>query len=247
MINLQAGSPEVSTFKGNSTHEEKAFEKMLCAIFGREYNIIDGAELLRITQLAAKYGCLSAVSSSLWGPINTSPGLVPSIQNSPCQVLFAAYKLRHKHLFREAFVYVLGPESAPRYTKLTDPTLKSMAKLVHGKFQSKLLVAHQALLNIHAHPKEYSALVSQHLIELATESIGPNNKVLTPMYFRKCFELACENKVAEKEIEDILSSFMKSKLFLDKTGATAGKRKLKDSFLCFEPTNIPWNETETDF
>lgn len=218
---------------------------MLCAIFNLDYQITDGAELLRVTKLADKYGSLPAVSRSLYGPICTSPKLIPSISTNPSPVLFAAYKLRNTLLFKEAFVHVLGPASSPRYTKLADVTLKRMAHLVHGEFQSKLLEAHEAILDLHGNPKKYGAVVQQ-MAKLATKSTR-DGKVLKPMYFRECFELACEKRVCEAELERILGPLMKSKLNLDKTGATAGKGDFKDSFLCFEPNRIPWDENERDW
>ncbi|TVY56986.1 hypothetical protein LCER1_G003336 [Lachnellula cervina] len=243
----QAGNENRSPFKGDSALEEKAFEKMLCAIFGHVYQIANGAELLCVTKLAIKYRCLPAVSSSLWGPIGTSPRLVPDISINPSSVLFAAYKLRHKELFKEAFIHVLGPASSPRYTKLTDPVLRSMAHLVYVKFQSKLLEAHEAILDLHSNPKKYGVVVQQ-MAKLATKSTRDSDgKVMKPMYFRQCFEMACEKRVCEEELERILGPLMKSKLYLDKTGATAGKGDFKDSFLCFEPNRIPWDENERDW
>jgi len=198
---------------------------------------------LRLTKLAGRYRCLPTVSNTLYGPICTSPGLVSSISNNPCQVLVAAYKLRHELLFKEAFVHTLGPVSAPRYTKLVDQTLKNMAHLVHGRFQIKLLEAHQAILNIHADPKKYGA-VAQEMAKLAAQSTDPKGKVLIPMYFRKCFEIECGKAVCEEQLEEILGPLMKSKLFFDKTGATVGRGAFKDSFLCFEPNIIPWDESD---
>ena len=199
-----------------------------------------------MSKLADNYRCLPAVSNSLWGPLYTSQGLISSITGNPCPVLFAAYKLLHKLLFKEAFVHVLGPASAPRYTKLTHQTLKNMAHLVYTKFQNKLLDAHQAIVHIHANPKKYGA-VAQNMAKLATKSTDGKGNVYMPMYFRECFELACDKKICEEELEKILGPLMKSKLFLDKTGATAGKGAFKDAYLCFEPNMIPWDETETDW
>jgi hypothetical protein len=221
---------------------------LLCVIFSRDYQIANGADLLRLTKLAGDYRCLPAVSNSLWGPICTSPGLVSSISNNPCQVLVAAYKLRHERLFKEAFIHVLGPASAPHYTKLAKQTLKNMAHLIHGRFQIKLLEAHQAILNLHANPKKYGAIAAD-MAKLASQSTDAKGKVLIPMYFRKCFEMTDDKKfkACEEELDQILEPLVTSKLSLDKTGATAGKGAFKDCFLCFEPNIIPWDENQTDW
>jgi len=153
--------------------------------------------------------------------------------------------LRHELLFREAFVHILGPASSPRYIRLTHPTLKNMADLVYKKFQIELLKAHEAILDLHANPKKYGAVV-QDMAKLATKSMS-DGKVMKPMYLRECFEMACEKRICEEELERVLGPMMKSKLNLDKTGATAGKGKFKDSFLCFEPNRIPWDKTESNW
>jgi hypothetical protein len=168
--------------------EELAFSNMLCAIFGREYQLPNGAALIRMTALAEYYRCLPAVANSITGPIFTTPSFIPSIPSNPCALLDAAYKLRHKALFRECFIHVMGPASAPRFNKVEDRSLKLMAIHVHNKFQAKLLSVHQALLRIHADSKRYGT-VAKDMAGLASESRNSNGEVLLPCYFRKCFEM----------------------------------------------------------
>jgi hypothetical protein len=180
---------------------------MLCAIFGREYQLPNGTALIRMTTLAEYYRCLPAIANSITGPIFTTPSFIPSISINPCALLDAAYKLRHKALFRECFIHVLGPASAPRFMKLEDKTLKLMAIRVHNKFQAKLLSVHQGLLQIHADSKRYGS-VAKDMAGLASESTNNNGEVLLPIYFRKCFEMEPRyDQIVSQSLDNFKANF----------------------------------------
>jgi hypothetical protein len=58
--------------------------------------------------------------------------------------------------------------------------------------------------------------------------------------------LSISKQACEEKLEEILGDILSSKLFLDKS-IQSGTGKFKDSFLCFEPTTFPWDESETDW
>ncbi|PVH87076.1 hypothetical protein DL98DRAFT_350421, partial [Cadophora sp. DSE1049] len=99
---------DFTSFKGKRSQEQKAFNNVLCAIFNREYKISSAAELNSMVTQAEYYGVLPVVSNSLTGPFYTSAGLL-SPDCDATTLLQSAFKLRHKALFRECFIHVLGP------------------------------------------------------------------------------------------------------------------------------------------
>ena len=70
---------EFSNFKGDKKSEEHTFEKFLCAIFNRPYQLKNAAELATLTELARYYQALPAVSKTVYLAALQSPQFLSAI------------------------------------------------------------------------------------------------------------------------------------------------------------------------
>ena len=106
---------------------------LLCAIYNRPYTIGSIDDLVNLTDLASYYCALPAVSRTLANAFHDSQGFIDTIAHNPCPVFEAAAKLRHKVLFREALIWVVGPFQKPRFENLSDRRLRQVARCVYGE------------------------------------------------------------------------------------------------------------------
>jgi hypothetical protein len=56
---------DLSNFKGGKEYEEHTFEKFLCALFNRQYQLRDAAEPATLTEFARYYQALPALSETV--------------------------------------------------------------------------------------------------------------------------------------------------------------------------------------
>jgi hypothetical protein len=112
-----------SIFEGDTKREEQIFEKFLCALFQRQYQIADAAELSTFTDMARYYTALPAVAASIYAAVLNSPSFPASMIKDSAQVLAVAKTLRNKLLFKDSLILVLGPWSNHAYLKISDPDL----------------------------------------------------------------------------------------------------------------------------
>jgi hypothetical protein len=238
---------DLSHFKGDVSREAKAFQNILCAIFGREYSITDAAELNIMTIQADYYRALPVLSNSISGTFFHSPGLVSSVGKDPCSLLVSAYKLRHKVLFRESLIYVLGPWSNPRYTRLSDPVLRNLATKKNASLNSRVLEAHQGIVLLASEliPVYSSRSLAKQLLNFAPECTH-DSKVLYPKFFRLCYERIENNE--DRIICPLFSRLLANQLVLN-SSAAAGTEDFADFFLCCEVKDdeLPWDITQTDW
>lgn len=199
-----------------------------------------------MTKHADYYRCLPILSHSLWGPLVNSPGLVPSIGKSPCETLIAAYKLRHKQLFNDSFIEVLGPWKSPRYKQLKEPELFHMAEAAHARMCADLLQIHEGMLEIAADAGGTYSNTAKKMIELAKLAFD-GGSVLLPRYFRLCFDAEYKSNEGAKAVRKLLGPLLKKNLFLDKSPAGSGQGRFKDFFLSFKVDAYPWDESQHDW
>ncbi|TVY18351.1 hypothetical protein LARI1_G004430 [Lachnellula arida] len=123
---------DISTFKGDKVPELRAFEKLFCAFYIKQYEIEDFNELETITRQADYYCALPMLSRSLDGALWRSEVLVYTIKAEPCRAFTLAAKLRNALLFRESLIWVLGPWGDESWKSLGDPKLKKTAR--HARY-----------------------------------------------------------------------------------------------------------------
>ncbi len=121
-------------------------ERFLCAIFGRQYQLLNVAELATLTDFARYYQALPAVSPNVHNAALKNASFWSAIIKDPCSVLVSAKTLRNEILFKDSFVVCLGPWSSPAYLKLLDEQLLGLASAAHAKICTTILGVQQELL-----------------------------------------------------------------------------------------------------
>jgi hypothetical protein len=223
--------------------EERAFHNLLCAMFNQEYSITDSEELNRMTILADCYRALPILSNTITGTFYSSPGLIDSISTNPCSVLVSAYKLRHKLLFRESFIHVLGPWSNPRYKQLPEDQ-QDLIKMATDRYTEMDAKIYQLLKDILELAANYDSPSRQLALSVFTSVSSSycdkTGRLMYPSFIQSCARLPT--------VKDTVIPLLKSHLILNKS-AVAGHTDYKpngdfrDFFLCFDIKDheLPWD------
>ncbi len=202
-----------------------------------------------MTKLAEKYRVLPILSISLWGPLVNSPALVPSIGPTACDTLIAAYKLRHKQLFNDSFIHVLGPWKKPGYHQLKDlePKLFQMAQAAHANMRLQMLKVQQGMFEIFADKDRNLNDTAKTLVGLAKRALDNNKSVALPRYFRLCYDHKYKSDEGQVAVRKLLGPLLKKNLVLDKSTNRAGQEPFEDFFLSFQVDKYPWDESQIDW
>lgn len=216
-----------------------------------------------MTKHAEYYCCLPIVSHSLWGPLANSPRFVPTIGQSPCLTLVAAYKLRHKQLFRDSFIHCLGPWKNPRYKQLEELKelkLFAMAEAAHTKMCAKLLEVQQGMVEIFADAEGCfgdtgrtmvaladKALDNQRKVPLDDKTFDNHRKVLLPRYYRLCHDHDYKSEKGATAVKKLLGPLLKKNLVLDKSKNGSGQGEFRDFFLSYQVAPYPWDDSQIDW
>jgi hypothetical protein len=244
---LKFRNADNSRFSGNMVKHEEAFRKLLCAIFSRSYEINGIYELLIMTKHAISYRCLPILSHSLAGPLYNSPGLVPNIGKAPCATLEAAYRLRHKQLFNDSFIQVMGPLKEPHFKQLKEPNLLRMAEVAYTKMCGEILKVHQGMLEIFADANTSFKDTGKAMVELADLALDEKLTVIQPMYYRLCYNHAYKSPEGAKAVRKLLGPILKNNLVLNKSKVNSGEGHFDDYFLSYEIERYPWDDTQIDW
>lgn len=253
LANIDPGqfrNAEISRFTGGINAHQEAIRNLLCAIFNRPYEIGHVVHLQRMTAHAEYYCCLPIVSHSLWGPLVNSPKFVPSIEQSPCHTLVAAYKLRHKQLFKDAFILCLGPWKRPRYEQLrelNEPKLFQMAEAAHTTMCTKLLNVQQGIIQIFADANNCFKDTGKIMVDLADQAFDDKHSVLLPRYYRLCYEYNYKSKEGAAAVKKLLGPILKKNLVLDKSTSSSGQGSFRDYFLSYQVDTYPWDDSQLDW
>lgn len=243
---------DFTAFEGKRSQEQRAFNNVLCAIFNREYKISSAGELNSMVRQAEYYGALPVVSNSLTGPFYTSAGLLCPGADAT-NLLIAAFKLRHKALFRECLIHVLGPWSDPQYKTLTDETLFKLADAQYKRAEIHIMKIHMDLFQLAANcPLGAGFFVPsgtehvQHLLSLAPKCLNDDGRIIMPKFLRKCFTAAAKkHPEAHDEVEKMMGKLLQNRLVLMKD-AVSGGGEFEDYFLhfCVPDRMLPWDVKE---
>ncbi|KUJ24555.1 uncharacterized protein LY89DRAFT_573119 [Mollisia scopiformis] len=207
-----------------------AFEKLLCAIFARPYQLQDTEQLLLMVDLADYYHALPILSRTLDGALINSPIFCQDIGNYCTELFVAAAKLRNALLFRECLIWVVGPHRTPKYEDLSDQKLRLVARCAHGDISTK------DSDNFEAQSDELFKDMGQHhsehgegLIDYAWWFRDLNDKCLLH--------------------EHDLLGLLDNKLVLDNMIHTAGGVRFQDHFFCatISDEELPWDVNKTDW
>jgi hypothetical protein len=202
-----------------------------------------------MTRLAEYYCTLPILSISLWGPLVNSLGLIPNIKSTACNTLVAAYKLRHKQLFNDSFIHVLGPWKKPHYDQLKDlePKLFQMAEAADFKMREQLLKVQQGMFDIFADVNNNFKDTAKTIVGLAEFALDEKGHVVLPQYFRLCHDQKYKSEEGQAAVRKLLGPLLKKNLVLDKSTSRAGQGPFKDCFLSFQVDTYPWDESQIDW
>lgn len=248
---------EITGYIGDMAIQEKCFHNLLCAIFSRQsVGVADVTELCHLTELAGYYLCLPAVSNSLYATLLNNESLSRSIANDPLNALNCAYDLRHDALFREAFVYALGPWSSPRFKLLGSSKLRALGYYLQTKMVTKLHGIDTHLRLFQANKEVYGDGVNKYFNSILSSSFqgaaGEEGNIIYPHYYRRLNNNFNRERLPDNlsaSIRRTLEPILKNKLRLDTAGIVSGAGNFKDGFLCFEilDEELPWDKEELDW
>jgi hypothetical protein len=238
---------DLSKFKGSNEHEEACFQKLLCAIYGRPYQLESADELVTMTDMARYYQALPVVSPTVYAATLKTPDFYLSIMKNPCSALTSAKTLRNDLLFKDSLLLCLGPWSKPAFLKLSDPELIKISAAAHTRICAKVVKAQPLLLmaNVRHRPIEpwghynvkdvtvqYQELGVKllKLAESCKEGYG-NDRVLLPTYYRKYSQVVLNSDSLVSEIREVIAPLLVNKLKMA-SGLFAGDGEFKDHFLC---------------
>jgi hypothetical protein len=218
-------------------------------MFNQEYSITDSDELNSMTVLADCYRALPALSNSITSSFYSSPGFIDFIGKDPCSLLVSAYKLRHKLLFRECFIYVLGPWSNPRYKQLPEDqhVLIKMATDRYTEVEAKISQLFRKILEfaVGAHSNYDDRSSAQSIFGCAKNCLGGNQQVMYPSFIRLCLYHLYNN-------QEIFAPLLESYLVLNKSAAAGEITEggdFRDFFLCFDIKyhELPWDISKREW
>lgn len=222
--------------------EEEAFQHVLCSMFNRPYAVTSSVVLLSMATLADYYGCLPNLSRTISESVLNSPGLIKGMKDDPCSVLQASQKLRNGVLFQDALIYTLGPWSAPRYEKLSDPGLRAVVERESHRIKALVGEVYRGIVRFQLKESYNTKPATEMLNSLKTAF--PNGRLRDPELVRFCSQELGNIEVIGKAVLLLLQN----KLLLDRD-AVAGKGEFEDFFLCgnIKNSDLPWDQNQNDF
>jgi len=183
-----------------------------------------------ITEMADFYCTLPTLSCSLDGSFYRSTGYINKISDNPCSMLAVAAKLRNPVLFRDCFIYVLGPCNSPRYLQLKDVKLRELAHAAKLSMDSKLLDILRGILQLSAkervnysnaksHASNYGMIAATQVLGFTKHCLDERDKIMYPKYFRMCFDASTrsDDALTKAEILKLFSPFMMPLKLIGKT------------------------------
>ncbi|CZR55390.1 uncharacterized protein PAC_05277 [Phialocephala subalpina] len=250
---------DLSKFVGGCHHEVKTFQNFLCAIFGRNYQLDNAAELTSLTDMARYYAALPTVSATVYAAVLRSPFFADSMLLNPCSVLLSAKTLRNVLLFKDSLVLSIGPWSAPQYKGMSDPDLVRIANSARANqgVISALAQHKRGKYGVAGiHDKDWTSPGEQ-MSEVAIACTKPargiyqevlSYKALMPAYYRGCLSIPFFPAKMGSEIQQILNPLLVNQLKLIPS-AVAGVDKFKYYFLCLDITDdtLPWDRSEDEW
>lgn len=237
--------------------EITAFKNMLSAMYNRPYMIENPDDILAVTKLADFYCALPIVSATLTGALLGSP--IFKLQHMGKRsytdmeimapfLLGAAFKLRHKVLFRESFVHVVSQLSKIKRGKkvngipppLLNPTLQALIRNAYTRMLERILTANQVLNN---------RIIS------CPFRLGPMYPTSTDPTENAEWFRAIKNQILftsfepDADLESHLDAVLKNNLVLDQTEFGPGELLYEKRFLCgnIADRDMPWDPAETDW
>ncbi len=228
------------------SHEETAFEKLLCSMYHKNYSISGLHELSDMTRLADFYCCLPTLSASLYTALWHSPLLITEIRQNCNSTLILAQQLRHPLLFREALVHVVSQWKG--YSRFLDGHYSLICAVIsaYNRVCERLLAANQELFLAMSVGGQVKKDICAATIAIAQEELPTQNAY----FYRQIFkQWEGEHGDGMQSVMEKLRELLENRLVLDKGRVLAGEDEYKNGFLCAEiaDSELPWNLEEEDW
>jgi hypothetical protein len=242
---------DVEKYRLNPVDQEKAFEVILCAMYGRAYVIIQTPFWLDMVFMVADFFlALPVLSNSLDRTLANVPNLSLGIPAAAYGLIKKAAKLHHAALFRECLIWVIGPNKSPAFLSMPNDTpdnirIKQLAEKVHSQVCVKIAQAEKSLLEL-CLSTPHGLAIANHRAWSAHASLGRDGEVSMPMYYRK---MIAYSGPGQDVVRRILGPLLQKKLTLDRSGLGAGENRFADYFFCVEISDedLPWDRSQVDF
>jgi hypothetical protein len=176
--------------------EEAAFEKLLCATYVLPYRIENAKVLTSLAEIADYYRAFPIVSRTLSYALHDSQAFIHSIKCDPRTVFEAAAKLRHKVLFKDALVWVVGNWRYPAFKELSDRKLRQVARCAYGEIATKVASSGSSIFigftavddEIWSESFRNSICEPQETWSVIRECLFYQEQINFPSFFRRIFE-----------------------------------------------------------
>jgi hypothetical protein len=248
----------LESFKGDKKTEEAAFKKLLCAIYVLPYRIENAKVLTSLAEIADYYRALPIVSRTLSYALHDSQAFIRSIKCDPRRVFEAAAKLRHKVLFKDALVWVVGNWRYPAFKELSDRKLRQVARCAYGEIATKVASSSSSIfigftaVDDEIWPESFrnSICEPQETWRVIREYLAYTEQINFPSFFHRIFER--EDLPLDVSMSDLnIPGLLRNNLVLDRSPRSPGESDGEDEeyFLCaeIEDEDLPWDLEEFDW
>ncbi|KAG4419550.1 hypothetical protein IFR04_007344 [Cadophora malorum] len=229
-----------------TSNDEVAFEKLLCAMYHKKYSISGLRELSDMTRLADFYCCLPTFSSSLYSALWHSPALISEISSNCNSTLILAQKLRHPLLFREALVHVVCQWKGYSHFLEGHYGLVCAVTSAYNRVCERLLAANQEIFIAMQLGGQVKVDISAATSGLEREETPTQNA----HFYRHLYnQWEGEQEDGMQNVMEALRVLLENNLVLDRKGGMAGEDEYRHGFLCAEisDSELPWNSEEEDW
>ncbi|PBP16491.1 hypothetical protein BUE80_DR012781 [Diplocarpon rosae] len=227
--------------------DEVAFEKLLCAMYRKTYSISGLRELSDMTRLADFYCCLPTFSASLYTALWHSPQLAAEIPSNCNSTLLLAQKLRHPLLFREALVHVVGQWKGYSSRFLDGHyRLICAATLAYNRVCERLLAANQELFLAMSLGGQVRQDICAATSDLQREQLPTQNA----HFYRHLYsQWVGQPEDGLQDVIRALKMLLENNLMLERGGVGAGQDEYKHGLLCatIDDGELPWDPEEEDW
>lgn len=248
--NLQDSS-EFSLSEVDQESETRAFERLLCAMYMKPYEIQDVADLRKLVGLADYYCALPVLSRSLDGALMRSQAFVKSIPTACLEILELSFRLRHEVLYKESLAFVVGQYECPLYHAL-HPPLHDIAKRRYNELAAEILKVERGILNELLFAEGHK---SRRILEmLKTARYDDEDVVESPnfmaTYMREVFEEGQDAELSALCLNNI-GDLISNTTTLSRHMIVGGQvdEEACPWFLCVHKSSepLPWDISETDW
>ncbi|CAG8959314.1 hypothetical protein HYFRA_00013084 [Hymenoscyphus fraxineus] len=253
--NASQNNPDFSAYKGDKKKDSFAFERLLCAMYMKPYEIEDCEDLQSIVDLSDYYCALPVISRSLGTVLLRSRRFVHSIPRHSVKIHQLAVKLRHEALYRDSLMFIIGCIEEPKYDLLKAP-LAENAKNRYNELVAYVFQVEQRLLQELLYAEEPESDMLLELLKAA--KYDPENLIDEPyemsIYFRRILNNNCnfEGGFSGTSLDAVRKALENTTTLAQHV--QVGHLSLEEPndceyFLCAEKVTgaLPWDPEEVDW